>query len=76
MKLRRKSSVLFVLYFALTCFLNHVAAFELFCGKENCFEILGLTREEGDVKAVKRAYRKLSMELYVDFPTVLVYVCL
>mmetsp|Transcript_8631 Transcript_8631/g.25931 ORF Transcript_8631/g.25931 Transcript_8631/m.25931 type:complete len:307 (+) Transcript_8631:110-1030(+) len=51
---------------ALALLAQGAAAFELFCGKENCFEILGMTRETANMTAIKKAYRKASLELHPD----------
>jgi len=38
---------------------------EMYCGKDNCYEILGIDRS-ADAATVKKAYRKLSMQWHPD----------
>lgn len=58
---RNLTSILRVLLIAI--FILHVSA--LFCGKENCFEILGIQRNASKGE-VRRAYRRLSAEKHPD----------
>eukprot|EP00041_Stephanoeca_diplocostata_P010146 m.160950 g.160950 ORF g.160950 m.160950 type:complete len:327 (+) comp18044_c0_seq4:93-1073(+) len=44
---------------------NVVQAVNLYCGKENCYEVLGLTRECSS-KELKKAYRTLSVTHHPD----------
>jgi len=38
---------------------------EMYCGKDNCYELLGIDRS-ADAASVKKAYRKLSMQWHPD----------
>jgi len=55
-----------VLVGAVTLLTSCVAGFELFCGKSNCYELLGLQRENCTQRDVKRAYRNLALEWHPD----------
>jgi len=41
------------------------SGFELFCGKENCYELLQIPRNSTE-REIRKAYRKLSLELHPD----------
>jgi len=42
-----------------------VHGFDLFCGRRNCFEVLGLNRSASKAE-IKRAYRTLALDLHPD----------
>lgn len=48
----------------LVCLLS-TSAFSLFCGRDNCFELLGIKRN-ATKSEVRKAYRRLSAELHPD----------
>jgi len=63
-----KNGLQFVLLLLLVCVIcctQIVLGFELFCGSDNCYELLGIERNATN-REVKRAYRRLSLELHPD----------
>jgi len=50
----------------LAVFALRPAAAEMYCGDANCYEVLGLERVSADAAAVKKAYRKLSLQWHPD----------
>jgi len=38
----------------------------LFCGKENCYQVLGLKRDDAKASQIKKNYRSLSLEWHPD----------
>eukprot|EP00188_Purpureofilum_apyrenoidigerum_P004284 Plantae.Rhodophyta-Purpureofilum_apyrenoidigerum.ctg4755.p1 GENE.Plantae.Rhodophyta-Purpureofilum_apyrenoidigerum.ctg4755~~Plantae.Rhodophyta-Purpureofilum_apyrenoidigerum.ctg4755.p1 ORF type:complete len:307 (-),score=81.57 Plantae.Rhodophyta-Purpureofilum_apyrenoidigerum.ctg4755:1621-2541(-) len=62
----RLRNVVLLAVLVLALLAQNATAFELFCGKENCFEVLGMTRETANMTAIKKSYRKASLELHPD----------
>lgn len=40
--------------------------FNIFCGSTDCYDVLNLTRADTNVKEIKKAYRKLSLQYHPD----------
>uniref|UniRef100_A0A1I8G191 J domain-containing protein n=1 Tax=Macrostomum lignano TaxID=282301 RepID=A0A1I8G191_9PLAT len=54
------------LIFALVCCFQVDAQIEgIYCGKENCYDVLGVTRDD-DKKTIMSTYRKLARKLHPD----------